>query len=127
MAERLRAVTGVGAVSIAALACADLSSPPPPTPVAIPGQLAFVSDRHLGQEDIYVMDSAGSVQQLTTSLGQDDWPSWSPDGLRIAFESERGTTPDSINFDVVIMNADGTGTTARKTSTSWIPRGRSSS
>src|ERR1051325_5676433 len=99
MAERLRAVAGVGAVSIAALACADLSSPPPPTPVASPGQLALVSDRHLGQEDIYVMDSAGSVQQLTTSLGQDDWPSWSPDGLRIAFESERGTARTSTRLN----------------------------
>jgi len=31
----------------------------------------------------------GTVKRLTTSTGADMWPSWSPDGAKIAFASFR--------------------------------------
>ena len=128
MRPRLHAVGPGAVVCVYLLACADTSSPPPP-PVPIPGQLAFVSDRRLGQEDIYLMNADGSVQLLTASLGQDDWPAWSPDGRKIAFESAHGSSPDSINFDVFVMNVDGTGVTPLTADTAfdgqpaWSPDG----
>ena len=42
------------------------------------------------------------MQQLTTHEGSDEEPSWSPDGRKIAFRSDR-----SGNFDIWVMDADG--------------------
>src|SRR5438093_2165734 len=41
-------------------------------------------------------------KRLTTSPGTDSFPSWSPDGSRIVFESTRAG-----NTDIYVMNADG--------------------
>src|SRR5438093_11151135 len=41
-------------------------------------------------------------KRLTTSPGADSFPSWSPDGSRIVFESTRAG-----NTDIYVMNADG--------------------
>ncbi len=43
-----------------------------------------------------------SIWQLTTHGGYDGSPSWSPDGQKIAFTSER-----SGNYDIWVMDADG--------------------
>jgi Tol biopolymer transport system component len=54
---------------------------------------------------IYVMDADGSNQiRLTDRAGWDASPSWSPDGSKIAFESNRG---DSNNSRIFVMNSDG--------------------
>ncbi len=45
----------------------------------------------------------GNPMALTTSLGDDTWPTWSPDGTRIAFSSERDG-----DRELYVMNADGT-------------------
>ena len=51
------------------------------------------------------MDADGqNVTRLTDSPSQDRSPTWSPDGLRIAFTSDRDG-----DDEVYIMNADGTG------------------
>ena len=53
--------------------------------------------------DIWVMDADGSHRRRLTRTGGRDYPgAWSPDGRRLAFGSER-----SGNFDVYVMDADG--------------------
>ena len=54
-----------------------------------------------GNLEIYVVNADGSGQRrLTRSTVRDSHPVWSPDGRRIAFES---------NWQLWVMNADGSG------------------
>lgn len=49
------------------------------------------------------MDRDGTgIVRLTHDLAEDGWPTWSPDGAQIAFQSERNG-----NYDIYVMNADG--------------------
>ena len=51
------------------------------------------------------MNADGTGQaRLTNNAAYDSDPSWSPDGSRIAFNSDRDG-----NYEVYVMNADGTG------------------
>jgi len=56
---------------------------------------------------IYLLDPRGIVRQLTTTDGtfRDSGPTWSPDGSRIAFVSDRETELENL----YVMNADGSG------------------
>src|SRR2546429_480313 len=103
----------------------------------VPPTLAFTTNRD-GNDEIYVVDAAGTdVLNLSHNAANDDWPSWSPDGSKIAFHSDRdGTGPINLtntagedalaawspdgskivfdsdrdgNFEVYVMNTDGTG------------------
>jgi Tol biopolymer transport system component len=58
-----------------------------------------------GNSDIWVtnMDGSSALIQLTETISNDYSPVWSPDGLRIAFVSERDNNPE-----IYVMNADGT-------------------
>ena len=68
-------------------------------------RIAFMSDRDLHWE-IYVMDNDGGNQRnLTNNLGDDKYPSWSPDGKRIAFSSDRDDMGG--NRQIYVMDADG--------------------
>src|ERR687891_2241220 len=73
---------------------------PPPQPnqsafgTTLPGpneQIAFFSERD-GNQEIYVMNAADGSNQirLTSVNANDSDPSLSPDGTKIAFESDRG-------------------------------------
>jgi WD40 repeat protein len=97
-------------------ACADLGPPAtvgglpstaPCQPGAVvappPQELAF-SREVLGNADVYLMDVHGrEVRRLTTTIGLDIDPTWSPDGTRIAFRSTRDGQDE-----IYVMNADGT-------------------
>ena len=76
-------------------------------------RIAFVSDRDehfidnnprgLPNYEIYVMDADGGNQQnLTNNPNSDSLPSWSPDGKRIAFVSDRDG-----NREIYVMDSDG--------------------
>ena len=76
--------------------------------------------------DLHLTNAEGTTRvQLTESDNSDDTiPDWSPDGTQIAFTSSR-----SGNYDIYIMQADGTGVNRLTTNTgddkhpSWSPDG----
>ena len=81
------------------------------------------------QRDIWVYEWArDTLTQLTFDPNQDWDPTWTPDGRRIAFTSDRAKRGV---FNLYSVNADGTGETTRLTDspasqypTSWHPGGR---
>jgi WD40-like Beta Propeller Repeat/Divergent InlB B-repeat domain len=91
---------------------------------AFPGQngkLAFFFAR-----EIWVADADGShATQLTASPGLDRSPSWSPDGTKIAFASERNGPSE-----IFVMNANGsdqrqvTFNSARDRTNAWTADGK---
>ena len=87
-------------------------------------KIAFSSTRD-GDSEIYVMESDGSNQvRLTIDPARDYDPSWSPDGERIAFVSNRERGVEQI----YVMDSDG-GNSMRLTDDSthqepaWSPNG----
>ncbi|MCA9882082.1 MAG: PD40 domain-containing protein [Anaerolineae bacterium] len=87
--------------------------------VAVSSEIAFRSNRD-GNQEIYLMDiDTGQVRNLSNHPNLDWWPSFSPDGQRIAFIAQRGGTGE-----VYIMNADGTNQTRLThppSGTDWAP------
>src|SRR6266508_4356434 len=78
----------------------------------------------LGPPHLFLIDAAGGEQtQLTELRGR--FPSWSPDGQKIAFDNG-----SPISDDIYVMNADGTGVTqltfnqAADVAPAWSPDGR---
>jgi dipeptidyl aminopeptidase/acylaminoacyl peptidase len=54
----------------------------------------FDSGANSKNEDVWMVDTRGGApQRLTTHEKSDRWPSWSPDGSRLAFVSSRKGTP----------------------------------
>ena len=89
-----------------------------------PRQLAFVVGTGLNA-DIYVTGSNGvAAPRITTQLGSDADPAWSPDGSRIAFAAERDG-----NLEIYTMNANGespvrlTNSPAADNRPAWSPDG----
>jgi eukaryotic-like serine/threonine-protein kinase len=73
-----------------------------------------------GQEDLFLVRSDGTgLRKLTDDPHRDRGPSWSPDGKRIAFYSNR----DAGKYEIWVINPDGGGLTAlTKTSgRGWFP------
>jgi Tol biopolymer transport system component len=84
--------------------------------ISLSGRIVF--DNH---DDVWIINADGTdLTQLTDSAAHDFDPSWSPDGSRIAFRSERSGDPE-----IWIMNADGSDQhrLAAGLSPAWSPDG----
>ncbi len=68
------------------------------------GKIAFSGRTATGAWQIYVVEPGGKPKALTRTSRSDLDPTWSADGARIAFASNRRRP---INFDLYIMEADG--------------------
>src|SRR5262249_20873839 len=67
------------------------------------GKTILVSQRHVGNEQIYAVDAqSGNERPLTATEADNFNPVWSPDGTRIAFDSNR-----TGREDIWTMAADG--------------------
>ena len=110
-------------------------SRPSPAPAAkgVTGRIVFASNRS-GDFEIWSMNADGSgLRRLTTAVGDDGAPQWSPDGRRVVFTSERdhqNPSPQLVTSELYVMNADGSGQT-RLTSNdtedwgpTWSPDGK---
>jgi TolB protein len=104
--------------------------------------IAFVSTRHEPGADpaadptrawlaaeIYLIDGDGTnPRRLTENVFADGFPSLSPDGSRIVFDSNRlRTEREPINIsDLLVMKSDGAGQTplVRGSSATWSPDGK---
>src|SRR5262249_41375839 len=81
-------------------------------------RLAFSSDR-FGNKDLFVLsaqgsnplfESTGTLSRVTSSSAQESQPTWSPDGLRLAYTSDATGHPQ-----IWMTAADGTGSPVQLT------------
>jgi Tol biopolymer transport system component len=74
-------------------------------------KIAYASNKHRGNPEIYVMSADGSAEQRLTFAGLiAAEPAWSPDGTRIVFSlNEVDITPDNVTPfpEVYVMDSNG--------------------
>jgi Tol biopolymer transport system component len=98
-----------------------------PATADVSGKIAFASNREgvFATYKIYVMNADGSDQSnLNPNQAIGKSPAWSPDGSKIAFESDKDG-----NLEIYVMNSDGTGqkrlttNSANDVEPAWSPDG----
>jgi len=95
------------------------------TPADLSGEIAFASDRSGAVYNVYTQSAGGGAAQLfVSSTGHDATPSWSPDGSRLVYASDR-----SGNFEIYVRPAGGVETKVTNNAfedihPSWSPDGR---
>lgn len=100
----------------------------PPGFAAFPGtngKITFAGTAFPGQPDVFTVNTDGTgLANLTNDGAIEFTPTWSPDGTRVAF-----TTNRVANFEIWVMNADGSGQTrltnnsAHDGGPAWSPDG----
>ena len=117
-AMQVRMTMAVAAVMVVAASLVALAGSAREAEATFPGEdgrIAFASNRTSGEGvnnpegdfEIFTMNQDGTgLAQLTENAAFDFDPEWSPDGNRIAFESDR-----DLFSDIFVMNADGSGQT----------------
>lgn len=92
--------------------------------------ISFLSDRD-GWDHLYIAAPGGRPIQVTKGTFEAWRPAWSPDGSRIAFDSNEGPNPGSRHIGVATIRPDGTSavrtiTTGRGADIQpiWSPDGR---
>jgi Tol biopolymer transport system component len=83
------------------------TGPTKPASTSHNGKIAFAKlDNQVGEFDIFVMEPDGSgVRKLATKPVGDNFPAWSSNRKRLAFEASQD--PSGFNIDLYVMNADG--------------------
>jgi Tol biopolymer transport system component len=86
-------------------------------------KIVFYSNRD-GNQEIYIMNAADGSNQtrLTDNPANDSNPRWSPDGTKIAFNTNRDSTEQENfeNHEIYIMNAaDGSNQTRLTNDPAW--------
>jgi len=77
-------------------------------------KVSFASDRDHSYGEIYVTSAivaGGAVTRLTNDTNFDWQPAWSPDGTAIAWAHDAPTPNHPRNFEIYVMNPDGSGKT----------------
>jgi TolB protein len=70
-------------------------------------EIAFESNRNRNLDIYSILPDGSDRRRLTDDPNRDFAPAWAPDGMRIAFVSDR----DGADDEIYVMNADGTGQT----------------
>ncbi|MCC6220981.1 MAG: PD40 domain-containing protein [Deltaproteobacteria bacterium] len=69
----------------------------------VSGRLVFAATKGVGKSDIYVLDFQKlAASPVIETSGNDTYPSWSPDGTEILYESD-----ESGNLEIYIARSDG--------------------
>ena len=100
------------ALSVVLASCAAQKGGTGPTRPISPsqnGKIAFARlDSRDGQSHIFLIKPDGTdLRKQVTRPVQDNFPAWSPNGKRLAFEASQD--PSGFNIDIYVMNADGSG------------------